>query len=150
MAPSRATIIGLVLAWMTPVSAPADEDIRKLSTEPRRSAAVGGPNALPRMDFIFGDIRAWLLADGNWHIEGSVKHRGALCGQYRLGMQFGVGSPGCANVEWITEASYGTYEVQCNNALMEHAGGGNDPVAAQNFDRITCGQRLLQCSGNCK
>jgi hypothetical protein len=130
--------------------ATAEDDVRRLSSEPRRSQAVGGAHALARMDFRFGDINAWLLEDGTWHIEGMVQHRGALCADYRLGLRFGRGSPGCANVEWLTEDSYGSFEIQCNNALVRHFGGGEDPVAAQNFARITCGQRLIRCDGNCR
>ena len=125
-------------------------EVRKLSTEPRRSVDIGGPQTRERMDFDFGSIRAWLLSDGNWHIEGTVQHRGALCGEYRLGIQFGIGSPGCANVEWLAQPGYATYKRQCNNALVRHVGGDNDPVAAREFDRISCAQRLIDCEGNCK
>ena len=144
--PLRAVAVMLLFTGL----AQAQDDVRRLSAEPRRSQAVGGAHALARMDFRFGDIDAWLLEDGSWHIEGMVQHRGALCAEYRLGVQFGRGSPGCANVEWLTPEQYGTYEVQCNSALVRHVGGGSDPAAAQNFGSITCGQRLIRCSGNCK
>ncbi|MGH8678346.1 MAG: hypothetical protein ACREUQ_08365 [Burkholderiales bacterium] len=134
----------------TITGAAADDDVRKLSTEPRSSAVTGPANAPARLDFDYGDIRAWLLADGNWHIEGIVRHRGALCDEYQLGIQFGAGSPGCANVEWFGRPSYVTSQVQCNNALLRHSGGDLDPLAAQNFDRISCAQRLIRCLGNCK
>ena len=125
-------------------------DVRKLSTEPRRSADIGGPQASERMDFDFGSVRAWLLADGSWHIEGQIEHRGALCAEYRLGIQFGIGSPGCANVEWLGQPAYVTYRRQCNNALVRHIGGDSDPQAAREFKRINCAQRLIDCDGNCK
>ncbi len=141
-------VIAVLLLFAAPAG--AEDDVRKLAAEPRRSQAVGGANALARMDFRFGEIEAWLVEDGTWHIEGMVQHRGALCADYRLGVQFGRGSPGCANVEWLTREEYGTFVVQCNNALVRHFGGGEDPIAAQNFGKITCGQRLLRCSGNCK
>ena len=126
----------------------ANEEVRKLSAEPQRSKAIG--QNLGRLDFRFGEIRGWLLSNGYWHIEGTVQHRGARCAQYRLGMQFGIGEPGCANVKWITEESYGSFEVQCNNAAVRHVGGNESASAAENFGRINCGQRLLQCSGNCQ
>jgi hypothetical protein len=144
------TIRVVAALLLLPAPAQAAEEVRRLSSEPRRGQAVGGAHALARMDFRFGDIDAWLLEDGTWHIEGTVQHRSALCAEYRLGMRFGQGSPGCANVEWLTGESYVTYEVQCNNALVRHLGGGSDPVAAQNFAKISCGQRLIYCSGNCK
>lgn len=90
----------LVVAFVLLTSlAAAEDDVRRLSSEPRSSQAVGGAHALARMDFRFGDVNAWLLEDGTWHIEGVVQHRGALCADYRLGLRFGRGSPGCANVE---------------------------------------------------
>jgi len=141
-------VIAVLLLFAAPAS--AEDDVRKLAAEPSRSQAVGGANALARMNFRFGEIEAWLVEDGTWHIEGMVQHRGALCADYRLGVQFGRGSPGCANVEWLTREEYGTFVVQCNNALVRHFGGGEDPLAAQNFGKITCGQRLLRCNGNCK
>lgn len=140
-------LISLAAATLAVVQA---DEVRKLSTEPRRSAGVGGPQAPERMDFDFGSIRAWLLADGNFHVEGTVQHRGALCAEYRVGLQFGIGNPGCANVQWIGSPSYVTYQRQCNNALLRHVGGDIDPVAAREFDNITCAQRLIDCSGNCK
>jgi hypothetical protein len=128
--------------------AAANEEVRKLSAEPQRSEPIG-QNA-GRLDFRFGDIRGWLLANGYWHLEGTVTHRGARCAQYRLGVQFGIGEPGCANVKWVTEESYGSYEVQCNNAEVRHVGGNQSALASENFGRINCVQRLLQCSGNCQ
>lgn len=125
------------------------DEVRKLATEARRTSDVGGTQSA-RLDFFFGDIRAWLRQDGNWHIEGNVRHRGALCGMYELGIQFGAGSPGCANVEWLTSPAYVTSRRQCNSALMNHSGGDISPAAADAFDRINCAQRLIRCSGNCK
>jgi len=128
----------------------AAEEVLKLATEPRRSSDVGGEHSPARLDFHYGDIRAWLLEDGNWHIEGNVQHRGAFCAQYELGIQFGIGSPGCANVEWLGTPVYVTKRRQCNNATLHHTGGDLDDQAAQVFDRINCAQRLIRCSGNCK
>jgi len=132
-------------------AAPASADeVRKLATEPRRTSEIGGAQSLARLDFFFGDIRAWLLQDGNWHIEGNVQHHGALCGEYELGIQFGIGSPGCANVEWLGTPVYVTQRRQCNNALLHHSGGDLDHAAAEAFGNINCAQRLVRCTGNCK
>ena len=131
-------------------SAVAADEVRKLATEPRRTSDVGGALSPARLDFFFGDIRAWLLEDGNWHIEGNVQHRGALCGRYELGIQFGIGSPGCSNVKWLGLPAYVTMRTHCNNALLSHSGGDIDYAAAEAFDRINCAQRLIRCSGTCK
>ena len=138
----------LVFCFLSGAPAIADE-VRKLATEPRRTSDVGGTGSA-RLDFFFGDVRAWLREDGNWHIEGNIEHRGALCGDYELGIQFGIGSPGCANVEWMGKPAYVTRRRQCNNALLNHSGGDVDPAAAASFNRITCAQRLIRCTGNCK
>ena len=67
-----------------------------------------------------------------------------------LGLRFGVGSPGCLNVEWITEPRLVTTEVQCNDARIEHRGGDTDPALGKRLARITCGERVVRCTGNCK
>ncbi len=140
--------IALALALSAQLHAGAADEVRRLSAEPRVSAGIG--EVRPRMDFDFGDIQAWLLADGSWHIEGTVRHRGALCGEYRLGIRFGAGAPGCANVNWIGEDEYGTWQRQCNNAIVRHVGGGDSAAGAREFAGITCAQRLIHCSGNCR
>jgi len=144
------TTVFFIVSCIFSVSAISAEDVRKLATEPRRSNDIGGAQSLVRLDFNYGDIRAWLLEDGNWHIEGSVTHRGAFCGQYELGIQFGIGSPGCANVEWLGRPVYVTQRRHCNNAQLNHSGGDLDYRAAEAFNRINCAQRLIRCSGNCK
>lgn len=138
-------LVALVLAG----SAVGADEVRKLATEARRTSDVGGTQSA-RLDFFYGDVRAWLRQDGNWHIEGDVRHSGALCGVYELGIQFGAGSPGCANVEWLTPPAYATKRRHCNSALLHHAGGDIDVAAAEAFERINCAQRLIRCSGNCK
>jgi hypothetical protein len=145
-------LISLLFAmvWVAIADIAEADDVRKLATEPRRGSNIGGAQSLARLDFYFNNVRAWLLQDGNWHIEGSIQHRGAFCGTYELGIQFGIGSPGCANVEWIGAPIYVTKRRQCNSALMTHSGGDQDQSAADAFDQISCAQRLIKCSGNCK
>lgn len=144
------TTVFFFIACAIAASAAAADEVRKLATEPRRTNDVGGELSPARLDFYFGDIRAWLLEDGNWQIEGNVQHRGALCGRYELGIQFGIGRPGCSNVEWMGFPAYVTIRTHCNNALLRHSGGDINYAAAAAFDRINCAQRLIRCSGTCK
>jgi hypothetical protein len=144
------TIAFFFIACAIGAAAVAQEDVRKLATEPRRTSDVGGEESPARLDFFFGDIRAWLLRDGNWHIEGNIQHRGVFCARYELGIQFGIGSPGCSNVEWMGSPAYVTMRTHCNNALRPHSGGDVDHAAAEAFDQINCAQRLIRCSGNCR
>jgi hypothetical protein len=92
------------------------------------------------------------LAPGNgeWKVEGSVHHNGLLCGTYEVGMRFGVGKPDCTDVEWISETQYATSQYQCNNADMMHTGFGNDGILLEKFDVISCAERVVRCTGNCK
>ncbi|HZF23372.1 MAG TPA: hypothetical protein VE030_07895, partial [Burkholderiales bacterium] len=69
-----------------------------------------------RLDFDFrlGDSHAWINDNGDFQVSSWIKHTGLLCATYRMGLRFGTGSPGCLNVEWITEPLFVTVEIQCN------------------------------------
>jgi len=105
-----------------------------------------------RLDFDFraGDSHAWINGVGDFQVSGWIKHTGLLCATYRMGVRFGVGSPGCLNVEWITEPLFVTVELQCNDARIEHTGGDTDAGLGKRLAAITCGERVVRCSGNCK
>ena len=105
-----------------------------------------------RLDFDFraGDSLAWINGDGNFQVSGWIKHTGLLCATYRMGLRFGIGSPGCLNVEWITEPLFVTNELQCNEARVEHAGGDTDAGLGKRMAAITCGERVIRCTGHCR
>jgi len=105
-----------------------------------------------RLDFDFrgGDSHAWINDDGDFQVRGWIKHNGLLCATYRMGLRFGVGSPGCLNVEWITEPLFVTTVFQCNGARAEHAGGDTDIGLGKRLASITCVERVVRCTGNCK
>lgn len=105
-----------------------------------------------RLDFDFraGDSLAWINGDGNFQVSGWIKHTGLLCATYRMGLRFGIGSPGCLNVEWITEPLFVTNELQCNEARVEHAGGDTDAGLGKRIAAITCGERVVRCTGHCR
>ena len=79
-----------------------------------------------------------------------MTHRGLLCGEYSVGMRFGIGRPGCSNVAWLTDVTYATARRQCNNATLYHAGGDVQPELAGSFAQITCAERVIRCTGVCK
>ena len=105
-----------------------------------------------RLDFDFrvGDSHAWINDDGDFQVSGWIKHTGLLCATYSMGVRFGVGAPGCLNVEWITEPLFVTSDIQCNDARVEHAGGDTDAGLGKRLATITCGERVVRCTGNCK
>ena len=105
---------------------------------------------LQRKDFNFFSYKAWVKRGGEWHIEGPVTHKGLLCGTYELGMRFGIGKNGCTDVEWITTDRFATSQMQCNNATMNHQGGDIEDILASRFDEITCAERVIRCTDNCK
>jgi hypothetical protein len=128
------------------------EDKVSTMTDMARSSGLmleaGKPD---RLNFNFDNqVTAWLLPNGEWHVQGYVSHLGLLCGTYQVGLRFGAGNPGCSEVEWLTEPSYVTRELQCNNGRVIHSGGDQQPVLAEKYTRISCAERLILCSGNCK
>jgi hypothetical protein len=126
------------------------------ATEQRSQAAAQSPQVtadgytLQRKDFRFGDFSGWLKRGGEWQIEGPVRHRGLRCGTYEIGMRFGIGNPGCTNVQWISGDEFVTSRSQCNEAEIHHAGNGITPALGEQFDAITCAERVIRCTGNCK
>lgn len=140
----------LTVALTSVADAIASDSVNR-TTAPARSSAMWTPEGQPeRLEFNFGDITAWIRNKGGWHIEGRIQHRGLLCGTYELGMRFGAGTLGCTDVKWLTEIEYGTRVRQCNNASQHHDGGGILPQLVNDFERITCGERVIRCTGNCK
>jgi hypothetical protein len=111
------------------------------------TTASGKPE---RLDFDFGEVKVWLRENGNWHIEGPVPHQGLLCATRTLSVRFGIGNPGCTKVHWLSEFDDGSSVKQCNNATAWHNGGGFLSALQPDYTRITCAERAIQCSGNCK
>ncbi|MBI1284986.1 MAG: hypothetical protein GC183_11680 [Thiobacillus sp.] len=105
---------------------------------------------IQRKNFRFGEFTGWLKRDGTWHIEGPVRHRGLLCGTYEVGMRFGVSKMECTDVQWISGDTFVTSEYQCNDAERPHSGTEIDESLSGQFDAISCAERVIRCSGNCK
>lgn len=126
------------------------------ATEQRSQAAAQYPQVtvggykLQRKDFRFGNFNGWLKRGGEWQIEGPVQHRGLMCGTYEVGMRFGIGNPDCTNVQWISGDEFVTSKSQCNEVEMQHSGNGISPALTEQFDAITCAERVIRCTGNCK
>jgi hypothetical protein len=103
-----------------------------------------------QINFDFGGTTTSLGPNGDWTIKALVSHRGLLCATYSVGIRYGIGSPGCSNVVWLTDVTYATEQRQCNNAAVYHAGGDVQPKLVDSFARITCAERVVRCSGICK
>lgn len=123
-----------------------------LSAPTQPTYSLDGRQTLARLDFDFreGESRAWLNQDGDLQVRGWIKHRGLLCATYRMGVRFGSGAPACQNVTWLTEPIYLTAQLQCNGARVSHLGSDNVPELAAQLDRITCAERVIHCTGNCR
>ena len=138
------------------VCAAGESAAQSTTTYSRTSApaqAVGSASVVlkpSQLDFNFGNAKASLTPKGEWTVEGSVSHRGFFCAEYSLGIRFGIGRPGCANVAWLTEVTYVTGLQQCNNARLDHSGGEVQPELSSSFVRITCAERVIRCTGICK
>jgi hypothetical protein len=103
-----------------------------------------------RLDFRAFDFSGYLLGDGTWQVSSPVTHRGLLCATYEVGVRFGVGSPGCTDVSWLSEPVYVGRQRQCNESTVDHVGGETMPRLGYQLPYITCVERVVRCSGNCK
>jgi len=115
--------------------------------------AVGSESVVlkpQQLVFGFGSGKATLEPKGEWTIESTVSHRGLLCGEYSVGVRFGIGRPACSNVAWLTDVTYATAQRQCNNATLYHVGGDVQPELAGSFAQISCAERVIRCTGVCK
>jgi len=145
----RLLLWGIVVAIGAQCAYADDGDTRRVQA-PGYPAAQAGAAGPARLDFLFGDTRGWLDSDGVWNVSADVAHRGLLCATYELGVRFGAGEPGCTNVQWLGAVRYVTAERQCNNATVRQSGGDRQPELARDFSRITCAERVIRCTGNCK
>lgn len=126
------------------------ETLKKLSAVAKKPPLVL-PKDKPQLDFLFdkaSDLKAWLRNNGNFLLEGYIRHNHFRCGTYELGIQFGVGD-GCVNVQWLAEPMYISRHRQCNQAVLHHDGSGSIPEAAAKFNEITCAQLFIKCDGVC-
>ena len=129
-----------------------DPDESGVSARARPTYSLDANPHVNRLDFDFrtGESTAWLNADGDFYLQGWVKHRSLVCATYQMGVRFGIGSPGCLNVEWISDPVYVTSQFQCNGARVEHTGGDTLPGIGAQIARISCAERVVRCSGSCK
>ena len=116
-----------------------------------RPAAEWGPDGKPvKIEFDFGDFKTWARRDGSWSAEGGVRHHGLLCATYTLSLRVGHGNPGCVDVQWFREPRPVASVKLCNDAVGTLTGGNNEFRDAARFDEISCAERTISCSGNCK
>jgi hypothetical protein len=147
-----ATSFAMLLACSASAQDDEDPNIRRSSAPAVPAASIAADGRIDRLEFDFGRNRgkASLARKGELSIETWVQHRGFLCATYEVGVRFGHGDPGCANVQWLAPAKYVTSRRQCNNAVVLHVGGDTDVELSAQFDQVTCAQRMIRCvSGNC-
>lgn len=150
------TLIACLLITSYAVAAPAeqvsnsDEIIKRISAKAQKPSEWISPNEPARVEFNFGDFKALLRSDGEWHIEGWLQHTGLRCAIYQVGIRFGSGNPACTDVNWLTEPLFATHQRQCNNAKMPHSGGDNNSAIIPDFNRVTCAEQIIKCTGICK
>jgi hypothetical protein len=113
-------------------------------------SALSTGGGVRKINFRFGNMKAWLNSDGDWNIHGRVNHTGLLCATYEVGLRFGAGDPGCTNVKWLSEVSYVTNQRQCNSATTTHTGGDFGSYIKADFDKVTCAERVIRCNGKCR
>jgi hypothetical protein len=151
---ARAGLVSLGLAALAVAAAPVMADDSSEApigrTAVARPAAEWNKDGRPvRLDFDFGDFKAWARRDGSWNVEGTVQHRGLLCGTYTLSLRLGHGNPGCTDVQWFREPRAVASVSLCNSAAGILTGGNTEFRDVARVDEITCAERTISCSGNC-
>jgi len=148
----RPLSVSVALWLFTAVTFGAEPDIPGVGrTAPARPAAEWDANGKPvRIDFDFGDVKAWARRDGSWNAEGTIQHRGMLCATYTLSLRVGRGEPACNKVKWFNEPRAVANTVLCNNAPGFISGGNTEFRDKARFNEITCAERTISCSGNCQ
>lgn len=142
-------ILGLSVLVTATISSRAEEPVGR--TAVARPAAEWNKDGKPvKLEFDFGDFKAWARRDGSWSADGTVQHRGLMCGTYTLLLRVGRGNPGCVDVQWFGEPRAVASEKLCNDAPGPLTGGNNEFRNAARFDEITCAERVISCTGNCK
>lgn len=149
----RLVILGLAAAMLPAAAAAANESNGSAigRTAVARPAAEWNKDGKPvKLEFDFGDFKAWARRDGSWNAEGRVQHHGLLCATYTLSLRVGRGTPGCTDVQWFGEQRAVASVKLCNEAPGILAGGNTEFRDAARFDEITCAERTISCNGNCK
>jgi len=142
--------LGAASLWSGPV--PADEwQVMSRSAIPvRQGLGFSTDPRTARLDFKAFDFSGYLLGDGTWQVSSPVTHHGLLCATYEVGVRFGVGNPGCTDVSWLSDPMYIGRQRQCNESTVDHVGGETAPRLGYQLPYVTCVERVVRCSGNCK
>ena len=146
-------VLGLSLLALAMAPAIADNPGTPVvgRTAVARPAAEWNKDGKPvKLEFDFGDFKAWARRDGSWNAEGTVHHRGLRCATYTLSLRVGRGNPGCVDVRWFREPRPVASVRLCNNAPGRITGGNTEFRDAARFDEISCAERVISCSGNCQ
>jgi hypothetical protein len=126
------------------------ETLKKITAVAKKPPLVL-PNDPLQLDFVFdkaADLKAWLRDNGDFLLEGYIRHNHFRCGTYELGIRFGKGD-GCVNVEWLSQPVYISRQRQCNQAVLHHDGAANVPELSGKLDEVTCAQLSIKCDGVC-
>ena len=155
MKPGRAFPLLTAVVWAAALwsgPAPADDwTVMNRSAIPvRRDLGFAIDPKAARLEFKAFDFSGYLLGDGTWQGSCPVTHRGLLCGTYEVGVRFGVGNPGCTDVAWLSEPVYIGRQRQCNESTVDHVGGETAARLGYQLPYITCVERVVRCTGNCK
>lgn len=152
----RIALLAALTLGALPVYAQEDDGIdprfgrRTARAVPSLSFEGGEPVNRKEFDFGRNIGKAWLAERGELKIETWVQHRGLRCATYEIGIRFGQGEPACTDVRWLAPIHWLTSRRQCNNAPVQHIAVDVDQDMVPVFDQVTCAERVVRCTGNCK
>ncbi|MEQ1882322.1 MAG: hypothetical protein ABL878_15285 [Burkholderiales bacterium] len=154
---SKLRVKYLALLWWVGASiaiAGAAPEFREsaITATARPVYSVSATPTVERLEFQFSaeQSTAWLNRKGDFGTDGWVSHIGLRCAEYQLGLRFGIGAPGCLNVEWISAPRFVSSQRQCNGARVMHSGGDSVADLGVALERVSCAERIIRCEGTCK
>jgi hypothetical protein len=92
------SFVMLMLIHFSAIASDPDVPVAGRTTIARQALEWNSDGKPVKLDFDFGDFKAWARRDGSWNAEGTVQHRGLMCATYTLLLRVGHGNPGCTDV----------------------------------------------------
>src|SRR5690349_8546522 len=78
------SFLALMLINFSAIASDPDVPVAGRTTIARQAAEWNSDGKPVKLDFDFGDFKAWARRDGSWNAEGTVQHRGLRCATYTL------------------------------------------------------------------
>lgn len=69
---------------------------------------------------------------------------------YQQDVRFGIWYSGCVDGQWLSQPHFVTWQTQRKGVAWVHTADNISPLFTRDFARLTCVERIIKCTGNCK